>query len=170
MLKMRTVYKDKKIKVEVSKRPPAWAITVRPAANLIPVTEDGKLVLQHEYRGGAVKWTWAFPGGMIEDGETAAQAAKRESAEEIGLLPRRTVKVCVVRTFFPETSVSYFLGIGLRNVPKKNWATERIGRLRELTLEELLAVARKGEIRDPRMEVAVYRLYAAVKAGRIKLR
>jgi 8-oxo-dGTP pyrophosphatase MutT (NUDIX family) len=45
---------------------------------------DGDLVLfvRHAERG-----TWEFPGGTVEPGESAEQAAVRETAEEIGAAP-----------------------------------------------------------------------------------
>lgn len=78
MLRQRTVYKDKVIHVRVTDHPRTWAIRVRPAANLIPISDDGRILMQHEYRRALKAWTWAFPGGMIEDGETASRAANRE--------------------------------------------------------------------------------------------
>ncbi len=170
MFKLRTVYKDQGIHLQVTDNPRSWAIKVRPAANLIPVTDKGKILIQHEYKSNVKKWIWTFPGGMVEDGETAVQAAKRESAEELGIVPRRTKVIHVVRTVFPETSVTFVLGFGLKKVPKKDWATERIGAVKELSLEELEKLARSGAISDPRMEVAVYRLCDAVDAGKISLR
>jgi ADP-ribose pyrophosphatase len=169
-LKKRTVYKDRGIHVEVTDNPRTWSIMVRPAANLIPVTSEGKILLQHEYKPWNKKWIWGFPGGMIEDGETAVQGAKRECAEELGLKPGKTKVVHIVHTGFPSTSVTYVLGFNLRKVPKANWETEKIGTIKELTIDELMQVARRGEISDPRMEVAVYRLYDAVKSGKITLR
>ena len=40
---------------------------------------DHVLFVRHAERG-----TWEFPGGTVEDGETAQEAAEREAAEEIG--------------------------------------------------------------------------------------
>jgi len=51
------------------------------------VEQNGQLLLMHKKRGlGAGKIN--APGGRIEPGETAAQAAVRESEEEIGITPR----------------------------------------------------------------------------------
>jgi 8-oxo-dGTP pyrophosphatase MutT (NUDIX family) len=51
---------------------------------LINHADDGERVLfvRHADRG-----TWEFPGGGIEDGETAEEAATREVSEEIGATP-----------------------------------------------------------------------------------
>jgi ADP-ribose pyrophosphatase YjhB (NUDIX family) len=45
---------------------------------------DGGRVLLMKRAGNPHKGTWAYPGGSIEPGETAEQAARREVREECG--------------------------------------------------------------------------------------
>ena len=67
---------------------------LRPAA-------DGFETLQLLRRpGGYLADTWQFPGGKIDDGETAPQAAVRELSEETGLTPRRLQFLTHVSTFY----------------------------------------------------------------------
>lgn len=48
------------------------------------ITDAGRvLMIRRREREG--KLLWAFPGGGIEDGETAEQAAVRETSEEVDL-------------------------------------------------------------------------------------
>jgi len=54
-----------------------------PAAGVMICTRDGKVLLLRRSDSGQ----WAFPGGGIEEGETAEQAALRECEEEIGRRP-----------------------------------------------------------------------------------
>jgi ADP-ribose pyrophosphatase YjhB (NUDIX family) len=59
-------------------------INPRPVAGTIPVNEGGELLLVRraiEPRVG----TWVFPGGYMDVGETAEEAAIRETMEEANL-------------------------------------------------------------------------------------
>jgi 8-oxo-dGTP pyrophosphatase MutT (NUDIX family) len=54
------------------------------------------LFVRHAARG-----TWELPGGGIEDGETAEEAAEREVAEEIGPAPHGSVSLLMRHRFGP---------------------------------------------------------------------
>lgn len=52
--------------------------------NIIAITEDGMVVLERQYRHGLGKTCYELPCGVIEEGETPLEAAKRELLEETG--------------------------------------------------------------------------------------
>ncbi len=52
--------------------------------NVIPLTPEQKVVLVKQYRFGIKDFSLEIPGGMIDPGDTPAQAAKRELLEETG--------------------------------------------------------------------------------------
>lgn len=52
--------------------------------NVIPVTDDGLIVLIEQYRHGTEEITLEIPGGMVDDGESPADCAGRELTEETG--------------------------------------------------------------------------------------
>ena len=48
-------------------------------------TDKSKILLQKEFRLSTNNWVYNFPGGLIDAGENAKEAAKRELKEETGL-------------------------------------------------------------------------------------
>ncbi|HMB90280.1 MAG TPA: NUDIX hydrolase [Rhodothermales bacterium] len=63
---------------------PFYVIEATDWVNIIPVTPDGQFVFIRQYRHGVREMTLEVPGGMVDPGETAAEAARREMLEETG--------------------------------------------------------------------------------------
>jgi len=57
------------------------------AAGIMFVTPSGETLLLKRGPGGDWPGAWCFPGGKVEEGETAEQAAVRECEEELGSCP-----------------------------------------------------------------------------------
>lgn len=57
------------------------------AIALIAITEDGRLLLNREFRYPLNAWCVELPAGLIDPGEDPAQAAVRELGEETGYTP-----------------------------------------------------------------------------------
>lgn len=58
----------------------------RQAATVVLLRPDLRVFLMRRLRGLAFGGMWAFPGGALEPGETAPQAAVRELFEETGVV------------------------------------------------------------------------------------
>ncbi|MUK70409.1 ADP compounds hydrolase NudE [Aliivibrio fischeri] len=56
----------------------------RHAVMMVPVTEQGDLLLVREYAVGTESYELGFPKGLIDPGEIPLEAANRELKEEIG--------------------------------------------------------------------------------------
>ncbi|MDA0130329.1 ADP compounds hydrolase NudE [Vibrio sp. MarTm2] len=61
----------------------------RNAVMMVPVTEQGDLLLVREYAAGTERYELGFPKGLIDPGETPFDAADRELKEEIGFGARK---------------------------------------------------------------------------------
>jgi 8-oxo-dGTP pyrophosphatase MutT (NUDIX family) len=55
-------------------------------ASVVAVTEAGQVVFVDQYRHGAARVSRELPAGVIDAGETAEQAARRELEEETGFV------------------------------------------------------------------------------------
>ena len=58
---------------------------VRPTVAVLAVTRRGDRLLLAQRRNPPDALKWGFPGGRVEPGETVAEAAQRELAEETGV-------------------------------------------------------------------------------------
>lgn len=56
---------------------------------LVPVADNGDIVLIRQYRYVIDRVVWELPAGTLKPGEPLESAAARECEEEIGLAPRR---------------------------------------------------------------------------------
>lgn len=52
--------------------------------NVIAITDDGRFVMEHQYRHGLGETCIELCAGVMEEGETPEQAARRELEEETG--------------------------------------------------------------------------------------
>lgn len=62
-------------------------------AMVIPVLDDGRLVLVRQYRYLSDKFSVEFPGGGVHTEESPAEAAKRELLEESGYNTENLIKI-----------------------------------------------------------------------------
>ncbi|MDA0153952.1 MULTISPECIES: ADP compounds hydrolase NudE [Vibrio] len=56
----------------------------RNAVMMVPITEQGDILLVREYAAGTERYELGFPKGLIDPGEQPSEAAVRELKEEIG--------------------------------------------------------------------------------------
>jgi ADP-ribose pyrophosphatase len=59
--------------------------------NVVPLTRGGEVVLIEQYRHGTQEVSLEIPGGMVDPGESPADAAARELLEETGYGAREVV-------------------------------------------------------------------------------
>jgi ADP-ribose diphosphatase len=65
----------------------------RPSVVLIPVRDDGQIVMIRQYRHALKRDLWELPAGNVDDGELPEAAAARECEEEIGQVPARVERL-----------------------------------------------------------------------------
>jgi ADP-ribose pyrophosphatase len=83
---------------------------------LIPVTDNGDVVLVRQYRHAIGRSAWELPAGSLKPGEDPRAAAIRECHEEIGLIPASVERLGAL---FPtpgycDEEMTFFRATGLR--------------------------------------------------------
>jgi ADP-ribose diphosphatase len=120
---------------------------------VIPLPAPGQVILIRQYRGSIARETWELPAGGIEPGETDEQAARRESEEEIALVPHQLERL---GAWFPspgfcDEEMIFFRATDLRQPSPDSThrpdEDEHI-KVRMFTIQEAQAMVARGEIVD----------------------
>lgn len=61
-----------------------WSLEYPDWINIIAITSDGNFIFERQYRHGLDIVEWEIPAGVVENGESPIDAAKRELMEETG--------------------------------------------------------------------------------------
>jgi ADP-ribose pyrophosphatase len=134
-----------------------------PGVAVLPLTDDGRVVLTREYRYPIRETIYALPGGGIRRGEALDDAARRELREEIGL---DAATMITLGYFYPNparatTKVHVFLARDLQHVPRDLESTEQIEAV-FLPVAEAMALLAQNQIRDA---ATIFALVMAEKKG-----
>jgi ADP-ribose pyrophosphatase len=64
-----------------------------PSVVILPMRDDGQVILIRQYRASVDKELWEVPAGRVDSGETPEDAVVRECEEEIRLVPRKLERI-----------------------------------------------------------------------------
>jgi ADP-ribose diphosphatase len=102
---MPIVFKGRVFSVEVDRRRfpngqehEVAIVRHNPSVVIIPMRDDGQVILIRQYRASVDKELWEVPAGRVDTGESPDDAVVRECEEEIGLVPRTVQRI---RGLFP---------------------------------------------------------------------
>lgn len=140
-----TLPKGHELKAEVIRHPGSVV--------LIPVTDDGKVILVRQYRAPLGRWAWELPAGSLEPGEDIEAGARRECQEEIGLVPGTLEKL---GSFYPtpgycDEEMNFFRASRLRQAGEDDQAQpdeDEDIETQAFTIDELRSMIRTGDIID----------------------
>lgn len=105
-----------KVETPAGRRAIREVVEHAPAVAVLPVTDDGKILLIRQYRYAARRDLLEIPAGLVEPGEDFERCAERELQEEIGFFPEKLRKIGTVYNspgFCTET-VTIYLGTDLK--------------------------------------------------------
>lgn len=119
------------------------------AAAIIPVMDDGRLIMVRQFRQAAERTTLEIPAGGLDAGETMKEAAVRELEEETGY---RSNDVYPLFDMYPAPAYSdEKIGIYYAKnlIPsKQNFDEDECVELEYYTVDELVEMILAGKIQD----------------------
>ena len=134
------------------------AVRVPSVAYVLPLLDDGRVVLIRQYRPVVGAEIWERPAGTIEAGESAETCAHRELAEEAGYAAGRLEALgeAWADPGLTDERIFLFVARDLRPVARDLDADEHI-RVVPVALEEAYRMVDAGEIVDAGTLIALLR-------------
>ncbi len=134
------------------------------SAVIVPVHDDGTVVLVRQYRHPAVRYLLEVPAGTLADGERPDAGAARELEEELGLVAQHLDKLSefFVSPGFLEEKMWVYLATGLSE-GKPNPDDDEVLEVVRLPIGEALEMITSGEIQDAKTIIGL--MLAAPRVG-----
>ena len=134
------------------------------SAVIVPVHDDGTVVLVRQYRHPAVRYLLEVPAGTLADGERPDAGAARELEEELGLVAQHLDKLSefFVSPGFLEEKMWVYLATGLSE-GTPNPDDDEVLEVVRLPIGEALEMITSGEIQDAKTIIGL--MLAAPRVG-----
>jgi ADP-ribose pyrophosphatase len=168
-----TVYEGRFLKVERDRiKLPDGSISNREfirhpgAVVILPLLDDGRILLERQFRYPNNQVFVEYPAGKIDPGEDPLECAKRELLEETGYTAASWQFVCTIHNAiaYSDEHLDLFLATGLTAGEAKLDDGEFL-ELFTTTLPELLEQVRRGEITDVKTIIGTFWLDRIINGG-----
>lgn len=155
VLRRRTLYRGRIIRLVLEdlvvkgRRIQRETILHPGAAVIVPLLQDGRVILVRQYRRAVDRWLLELPAGTLDPGERPLSCARRELEEETGWRARRMTRLARFYAAPGVTSeeLTVYLARGLRKTVASPEPDESL-RPVVLGFQQALAMVRRGAIRD----------------------
>lgn len=119
------------------------------AVLVLPLFDDGRVLLERQFRYPHARTFIELPAGKIDPGEAHLETAKRELLEETGYVASQWTRLGLIHTSiaYTDEAIELFLARGLEKREAKLEAGEFL-ELLTLPLTEAVAMVRDGRITD----------------------
>jgi ADP-ribose pyrophosphatase len=138
----------------------------RGAAAVVPVLEDGDVLLVRQYRYATGGWLLEIPAGKLDPGEAPEACAVRETEEETGFRPGKLQPLGWIWTTpgFADEKIWLFLATDLEPALQVLEDDEVLS-VERMPLAEAIEQAARGEISDSKTAVALMRVGLSRRAS-----
>ena len=156
-LRRRTLYRGRVVDLHVDEvRLPSGARHVRevvdhrPAVAVVPVLEDGRVLLVRQFRYAVARALWELPAGLVDAGESPRRAAVRELREETGYLASRLEKLVEIYSSpgFCRERILLYLARGVRRRGGQDLDHDEFVEPRGFPFQDVLRRVREGRLHD----------------------
>lgn len=127
------------------------------AAAVVPVDDEGRLIMVRQYRNALERYTLEIPaGGLNSSEEPTREAAARELAEETGYSAQKLELLLTIRTTvaFCNEKIDIYVATGLTPGSQHLDEDEYVD-VKAYEVKELLDKIWKGEIQDSKTVAAI---------------
>lgn len=130
--------------------------------NVIAITEDGHIVMERQYRQGLGKTCYEIPAGVMEKGENAEEAARRELEEETGYGGGEWKEIMLISGNCSTTSnlTHCFLATGVRKISAQHLDSTEDLSVCLLTLDQVRMLLTEDRIRQSLMAAPLWKYFA----------
>lgn len=135
------------------------------AVAVVPMTEDGKIVVEQQFRYPIAQVITEIPAGKLDHPEeNRLEAAKRELEEETGLTADHWQEL---GEYYPSAAycderITLYLATGLHQ-GKRNLDEDEFLNIRTADLEELVEEIMQGKIIDGKTQTALLKVHHLLK-------
>ncbi len=155
-----TLPNGQKTTLEIIRHPGASAV--------VPLRDDGQVILIHQYRHAAGGYLYEIPAGKLSKGEKPEDCALREVEEEIGVRVGRLQKLTAIFTVpgFCDEVIHLYLGTEL-TPSKQNLDHDEVIEIVTLPFDTVMAKIKDQSICDAKSIVALQLAYAEAKIQKL---
>jgi ADP-ribose pyrophosphatase len=116
---------------------------------VVPLLDDGRLVMERQYRYPVGRVLLEFPAGKLDPGEPVQRCAQRELAEETGYAAREWARACIIHNAcaYSDEGIEIWFARGLQPGPQQLDPGELL-QVCVMTEPELDALAACGALTD----------------------
>lgn len=134
------------------------------AAAVVPIKDDGTVVLIRQYRHVVGGFIYEIPAGRLSPGEDPLACATRELEEEIGYIPSKLDLLVSLLTApgFADEVIYIYKGTGLKRGTQRLDQDEVLDVV-EVPLEKAIGLIQDGTIRDAKTIVGLQSVYLQTK-------